>query len=66
MVVGGCHYYQANANLLYTGITRVKSKVYLLGSFKTIRNKVKKFENKNRDTIMEYLILKDKDSEIVF
>lgn len=66
MVVGGCHYYQANANLLYTGITRVKSKVYLLGSFRTIRNKVKKFENKNRDTIMEYLILKDKDSEIVF
>lgn len=66
MVVSGKHYYQANSNLLYTGITRFKERCYLFASFKTLRNKVKVFENKKRETLLDFFIEKDKESNVVF
>lgn len=66
MVVSGKHYYQANSNLLYTGITRFKERCYLFASFKTLRNKVKVFENKKRETLLDFFIEKDKEKTVVF
>lgn len=66
MVVSNKHYYQANSNLLYTGITRFKERCYLFASFKTLRNKVKVFENKKRETLLDFFIEKEKESDVVF
>ena len=66
MVVSGKHYYQANSNLLYTGITRFKERCYLFASFKTLRNKVKIFENKKRSTLLDFFVEKDKEKDVVF
>lgn len=66
MVVSSKHYYQATSNLLYTGITRFKERCYLFASFKTLRNKVKVFENKKRETLLDFFIEKDKEKNVVF
>lgn len=66
MVVSGKHYYQSNSNLLYTGITRFKERCYLFASFKTLRNKAKVFENKKRETLLDFFIEKDKEKNVVF
>lgn len=66
MVAARSNYYQLNANLLYTAVTRFKEKCYLFASFSAVRSKVKVFENKKRDTVLEYLIQRDLDKNAVF
>ena len=66
MIAASQHNYSLNANLLYTGITRFKERCYLFGSFRTIRQKVRVFENKSRNTVLEYLVERERESEVVF
>lgn len=54
MVIAPNDAYQVNANLIYTGISRFQEKLYLMGALKVLRAKSGTFENKNRDTILEY------------
>ena len=66
MIAANQHNYSLNANLLYTGITRFKERCYLFGSFRTIRQKVCVFENKSRNTVLEYLVKRNLEKDVVF
>ena len=66
MIAANQHNYSLNANLLYTGITRFKERCYLFGSFRTIRQKVRVFENKSRNTVLEYLVKRNLEKDVVF
>lgn len=66
MIAASQHNYSLNANLLYTGITRFKERCYLFGSFRTIRQKVRVFENKSRNTVLEYLVERERENDVVF
>lgn len=45
--------YQLNANLLYTGASRFKEKLYLIGNYNTMRQRSKTFINQSRRTLFE-------------
>lgn len=45
-------YYMLNSNLLYTGVSRFKERLYLVGSLSTLKTKSKVFINQNRKTFL--------------
>jgi exodeoxyribonuclease V alpha subunit len=57
------HTFMLNSNLLYTGLTRMKEKLYHLGSLQTVNQAVKKKENFNRHTFMQQLLLDNGNTE---
>lgn len=50
------HIFMLNSNLLYVGLTRMKEKLYHLGSLQTINQAVKKKANLTRHTFMQNLL----------
>ena len=50
------HIFMLNSNLLYVGLTRMKEKLYHLGSLQTINQAVKKKANMTRRTFMQNLL----------
>lgn len=50
------HTFMLNSNLLYVGLTRMKQKLYHLGSLQTINQAVKKKANLSRKTFMQELL----------
>ena len=54
------HIFMLNSNLLYVGLTRMKEKLYHLGSLQSVNQAVKKKANLTRHTFMQKLL---KDSE---
>jgi exodeoxyribonuclease V alpha subunit len=50
------HTFMLNSNLLYVGLTRMKQKLYHLGSLQTINQAVKKKANMTRRTFMQNLL----------
>lgn len=46
------HTYMLNSNLIYVGLTRMKTKLFHLGNKDTVNRAVKKKENYNRNTFM--------------
>jgi exodeoxyribonuclease V alpha subunit len=57
------HIFMLNSNLLYVGLTRMKEKLYHLGSLQSVNQAVKKKANLTRHTFMQNL-LKPIDNEI--
>ena len=55
------HIFMLNSNLLYVGLTRMKEKLYHLGSLQSVNQAVKKKANLVRHTFMQKLL---KNSEI--
>lgn len=55
MAVTSADAFQLNSNLLYTGASRFKEKLYLIANFNTIRAKAKLFINQDRRTLFDYL-----------
>ena len=49
--------YMLNSNLVYTGLTRMKEKLYHLGTLQTVNMAVKKKANLSRKTFMQNLLL---------
>ncbi len=54
MVATSSDAFQLNSNLLYTGASRFKEKLYLIGDFNTMRQKAKVFINRDRRTLLEH------------
>lgn len=54
------HIFMLNSNLLYVGLTRMKQKLYHLGSLQSVNQAIKKKANLSRHTFMQKL-LKNKD-----
>lgn len=50
------HTFMLNSNLLYVGLTRMKEKLYHLGTLQTVNQSVKKKANLNRHTFMQELL----------
>ena len=50
------HTFMLNSNLLYVGLTRMKEKLYHLGTLQTINNSVKKKANLVRHTFMQQFL----------
>lgn len=50
------HTFMLNSNLLYVGLTRMKEKLYHLGTLQTINNAVKKKANLVRHTFMQQML----------
>lgn len=50
------HIFMLNSNLLYVGLTRMKQKLYHLGSLQTVNQSVKKKANLTRHTFMQDLL----------
>lgn len=50
------HIFMLNSNLLYVGLTRMKEKLYHLGSLQSINQAVKKKANLTRHTFMQNLL----------
>lgn len=50
------HTFMLNSNLLYVGLTRMKQKLYHLGSLQTVNQAVKKKANMSRKTFMQGLL----------
>jgi exodeoxyribonuclease V alpha subunit len=50
------HIFMLNSNLLYVGLTRMKQKLYHLGSLQSINQAVKKKANLTRHTFMQNLL----------
>lgn len=50
------HIFMLNSNLLYVGLTRMKEKLYHLGSLQSINQAVKKKANLTRHTFMQELL----------
>lgn len=50
------HTFMLNSNLLYVGLTRMKEKLYHLGSLQTVNQAVKKKANLTRHTFMKRLL----------
>lgn len=55
------HTYMLNSNLIYVGLTRMKTKLFHLGNKDTVNRAVKKKENYNRNTFM-YNMLNSKNN----
>lgn len=55
------HTYMLNSNLIYVGLTRMKTKLFHLGNKDTVNRAVKKKENYNRNTFM-YDMLNSKNN----
>lgn len=51
------HIFMLNSNLLYVGLTRMKQKLYHLGSLSSVNQAVKKKANLARHTFMQELLL---------
>lgn len=52
------HTFMLNSNLLYVGLTRMKQKLYHLGSLSTVNQAIKKKANLTRKTFMQDLLNK--------
>lgn len=52
------HIFMLNSNLLYVGLTRMKEKLYHLGTLQSVNQAVKKKANLNRHTFMQDLLKK--------
>lgn len=52
------HIFMLNSNLLYVGLTRMKEKLYHLGSLQSVNQAVKKKANLTRHTFMQNLLKK--------
>ena len=50
------HIFMLNSNLLYVGLTRMKEKLYHLGSLQSVNQAVKKKANLSRNTFMQNLL----------
>lgn len=50
------HIFMLNSNLLYVGLTRMKEKLYHLGSLQSVNQAVKKKANLTRNTFMQNLL----------
>ena len=50
------HIFMLNSNLLYVGLTRMKEKLYHLGSLQSVNQAVKKKANMTRKTFMQNLL----------
>ena len=50
------HIFMLNSNLLYVGLTRMKEKLYHLGSLQSVNQAVKKKANLSRHTFMQNLL----------
>ena len=50
------HTYMLNSNLIYVGLTRMKTKLFHLGNKDTVNRAVKKKENYNRNTFMSDML----------
>jgi exodeoxyribonuclease V alpha subunit len=50
------HIFMLNSNLLYVGLTRMKEKLYHLGSLQSVNQAVKKKANLTRNTFMQKLL----------
>ena len=50
------HVFMLNSNLLYVGLTRMKEKLYHLGSLQTVNQAVKRKANLTRNTFMQNLL----------
>jgi exodeoxyribonuclease V alpha subunit len=55
------HIFMLNSNLLYVGLTRMKEKLYHLGSLQSVNQAVKKKANLTRHTFMQNLLQKPID-----
>ena len=55
------HIFMLNSNLLYVGLTRMKEKLYHLGSLQSVNQAVKKKANLIRHTFMQKLLKKSKN-----
>lgn len=66
MAIAPKDYYSLNANLLYTGASRFINKLYLFGSYRTIRGKVKQFVNISRNTLLEEWLIEWRNKDVVF
>ena len=55
MVVDSASVFMLNANLLYTGVSRVKKRLYLVGDLNKVRSRSHTFINKTRQTILDKL-----------
>jgi len=55
------HIFMLNSNLLYVGLTRMKQKLYHLGSLQSVNQAVKKKANLTRHTFMQNLLKKPID-----
>lgn len=51
------HTFMLNSNILYVGLTRMKEKLYHLGTLQTVNQSVKKKANLTRNTFMQQLLL---------
>ena len=51
------HTFMLNSNILYVGLTRMKQKLYHLGTLQTVNQAVKKKANLTRNTFMQQLLL---------
>ena len=56
------HIFMLNSNLLYVGLTRMKEKLYHLGSLQSVNQAVKKKANLTRHTFMQNLLKNPIDS----
>ena len=57
------HAFMLNSNLLYVGLTRMKEKLYHLGTLQTVNQAVKKKANLTRRTFMYRLLKGDADEQ---
>lgn len=55
------HIFMLNSNLLYVGLTRMKQKLYHLGSLQSVNQAVKKKANLTRHTFMQSLLAENID-----
>lgn len=46
--------YMLNANLMYTGVSRFKERLYFFADLRTVRIKGQVFSNQNRQTLLQY------------
>ena len=56
------HIFMLNSNLLYVGLTRMKEKLYHLGSLQSVNQAVKKKANLTRHTFMQEMLTKPIDN----
>ena len=57
------HIFMLNSNLLYVGLTRMKERLYHLGSLQSVNQAVKKKANLTRHTFMQNLLKKTIDKQ---
>lgn len=56
------HIFMLNSNLLYTGLTRMRKKLYHLGEIKTVNMAIKKKANLSRKTFTQELMIQTKEN----